>query len=158
MLPTEAQWEYAARAGTTTPWWTGQLRESLIDAANLADQAAQRAGAVWPAIADWPDLDDGYWSHAPVDTLRANPWGLHHVHGNVHEWCRDWITFYEKAPAPDDGLRDGDASTTTGRTIRGGSHVRSADEARVSYRLGTSPTARTADNGVRAARRVWPAR
>ena len=86
-LPSEAQWEYGTRGGTTTAWWTGRARESLVGAVNLAGQSAARAGAPWQEIKDWPELDDGFAVHAPVDAFRPNPLGLHDVHGNLWEWC-----------------------------------------------------------------------
>ena len=52
-------------------------------------RTARRAGAPWPAIHDWPDLDDGYSAHAPVNAYRPNAFGIHNVHGNVYEWCLD---------------------------------------------------------------------
>src|SRR5262249_43552536 len=77
-LPTEAQWEYGARAGTDTPWWTGSERTSLQGAANLADQFCKtHSGAAGWSYEEW--LDDGYTSHAPVGTYRANSFGLHDV-------------------------------------------------------------------------------
>jgi formylglycine-generating enzyme required for sulfatase activity len=89
-LPTEAQWEFAARARTTTPWWTGAQRDSLRGAANLADVRGSAAGfGSAQEAADWSDLDDGYAVHAPVGSFRPNAYGLHDVCGNVAEWCRD---------------------------------------------------------------------
>jgi formylglycine-generating enzyme required for sulfatase activity len=150
-LPTEAQWEYAARAGTTTPWSTGAKRDSLEGAANLADQAAQRAGANWPGIEDWPELDDGYSVDAPVDALRPNHFGLHHVHGNVWEWCRDMY-----APTYDDELEGGEGERTGGderwRICRGGGFVQNATYARSAYRSNTPPEQRSHHLGVRPAR------
>jgi formylglycine-generating enzyme required for sulfatase activity len=89
-LPSEAQWEFAARAGTHTPWWTGIERATLEGAANIADRRrsleTRSSGA---ESKDWPELDDGYALHAPVGSFRANPFGLFDVCGNVSEWCHD---------------------------------------------------------------------
>ncbi len=129
-LPTEAQWEYAARAGTSTPWWTGADPLSLQGAANLADQAVVRAGGEWPQIER--ALDDGYFRHAPVTALRANPFGLHHVLGNVWEWCRDDFGGYELPARPGDGLR---MLPAPGLPVgRGGGYVNNAAYARASLR------------------------
>jgi formylglycine-generating enzyme required for sulfatase activity/serine/threonine protein kinase len=153
VLPTEAQWEYAARAGTTTPWSTGAKRDSLEGAANLADQAAQRAGANWPGIADWPELDDGFSADAPVDALRPNPFGLHNVHGNVWEWCRDLY-----APNYEDALEGGEGERTSGddrwRVNRGGGFLQSAAYARSAYRSNSAPNFSINHLGVRPARRL----
>lgn len=82
-LPTEAEWEYACRAGTTTPFSFG---------------------------ADWKDLNKSGWSRSnavgrsgAVGLLRANPFGLYDMHGNVWEWCHDWHdkNWYERSPADD---------------------------------------------------------
>jgi formylglycine-generating enzyme required for sulfatase activity/serine/threonine protein kinase len=129
-LPTEAQWEYAARAGTNTPWWTGADPVSLQGAANLADQAVVRAGGEWPQIER--ALDDGHFRHAPVTALRANPFGLHHVLGNVWEWCRDDFGGYELPARPGDGLR---MLPAPGLPVgRGGGYVNNAAYARASLR------------------------
>jgi formylglycine-generating enzyme required for sulfatase activity len=151
-LPTEAQWEYGCRAGTTTPWWSGAVRESLRGVANLADQTAKRAGVNWRDIEDWPDLDDGFAAHAPVDALRPNGFGLHHVHGNVWEWCAD---AYGDASAPHrggDGLRQVSAATAASRVDRGGCFNSAARDARAAYRFREAPTSRYYGLGARPAR------
>jgi formylglycine-generating enzyme required for sulfatase activity len=132
-IPTEAQWEYAARGGTDTPWWTGADRESLRGAANLADQAAARAHAPWPDVQDWPDLDDGWVSHAPVGTFAANPFGLHDVCGNVMEWCRDPYGPYTVPVEPGTGLRK--APDRGVFVQRGGAFNAKAALCRSSFRL-----------------------
>ncbi|MCA8968380.1 MAG: protein kinase [Planctomycetes bacterium] len=91
-LPTEAQWEYAARAGTSTPWWSGRSVDDLVlsnghAAANIADACAEETGAAPSDICI--DERDGWPLAARVDALRPNRFGLHHVLGNVWEWCRD---------------------------------------------------------------------
>lgn len=73
-LPTEAEWEYGCRAGTTTPWWFG-------DNAALLDEFA------------WYErntLDAGLNYAQAVGTKRPNPWGLYDMYGNVAEWCQNW--------------------------------------------------------------------
>jgi serine/threonine protein kinase/formylglycine-generating enzyme required for sulfatase activity len=135
-FPTEAEWEYGCRAGTPWPWWTGQTRDSLRGAANLADRTLAKHLTL-PSIEDWPDLEDGFPGTAPVDALKANPWGLHHVHGNVWEWCKNFS-----------GAGDFHA-------YRGGCWLRSARAARAAYCPGHPPVRPWQDAvGVRPSRLI----
>jgi serine/threonine protein kinase/formylglycine-generating enzyme required for sulfatase activity len=155
-LPSEAQWEYGARAGTATSWWTGEARESLMTrhAANLADQAAARAGAGFTGIADWPELDDGYAAHAPIGTFAANAFGLHEVAGNVSEWCQDAYegNFYSRSPRLDPLAPPQGAGLLV---HRGGSLMNSATYVRSACRANGSPSD-AANLGVRPARNLRP--
>jgi serine/threonine protein kinase/formylglycine-generating enzyme required for sulfatase activity len=129
-LPTEAQWEYACRAGSTTPWWTGDEPGSLLDAANLRDA---KAVARKPEYGEGEPFHDGYAAIAPVGTFRANAFGLFDMHGNVAEWCRDWFGFYEGPWRAGDGLRLIDG-WQLGRVVRGGSYVDRAESVRSARR------------------------
>lgn len=88
-LPSEAQWEYACRAGSQTRFWYGDDLdyEQLHLYANYCDQKC-------PNIWRNPDANDGYEHTAPVGTYLPNPWGLYDMHGNVLELCRDWYGNY----------------------------------------------------------------
>ncbi len=111
--PTEAQWEYACRAGTMTAFSTGELPISLAGFANIFDQASvdERGLELLREMTfpkNVPGFSDGFDRHCPVGSFLPNPWGLHDVHGNVSEWCRDVYVHrgYKTVPArPGDGLR-----------------------------------------------------
>ena len=103
-LPTEAQWEYACRAGTTTRWYSGDDEAGLVDVA-------------------WFDNNSGAQTH-PVGQKAPNSWRLYDMHGNVSQWCQDW---YEKDYYAD-SVTDGPVGPSSGgyRVPRGGSFAMQA--------------------------------
>jgi len=148
LLPTEAQWEYGARGGTTTPRWTGTGTDGLAKAANLADAfARQNSGPGGWRYESW---NDGYTVHAPVGSYAANPMGLHDVLGNVWEWCRDWYGPYDWKPRAGDGLRSPLGARS--RMYRGGSFNYDAAGARSTFRGDGAPDSRIYNIGVRPSR------
>ncbi|MCL1991862.1 MAG: formylglycine-generating enzyme family protein, partial [Spirochaetes bacterium] len=119
-LPTEAQWEYAARAGTVTAFSNG--------AANWKDEAS---------IKDigWFTFNSGEMTHE-VGLKQPNPWGLHDMHGNVLEWCWDW--YNDKYPSQAQTDPAG-ASSGSFRVFRGGCWNDSAQDSRSAFRGGYFP-------------------
>ncbi len=91
-LPTQAEWEYACRAGTNTRYWTGNRVDDLVTAANVPD-LSRGASAAYPV--DRINRNDGFAGLAPVGSFRPNPFGLYDVHGNVWEWCDDGYWRYD---------------------------------------------------------------
>jgi formylglycine-generating enzyme required for sulfatase activity len=148
VLPTEAQWEYAARAGTRTPWWCGDDKGELQKFANVADHSFAANGGT-NAFEDW---DDGYATHTQVGNFPANRFGLHGVIGNVWEWCRDGKVSYTVPVQPGDGLRI--ALDPKTRVVRGGSFAFNAANARSAFRNEQAPTGRIGNIGVRPARAI----
>jgi formylglycine-generating enzyme required for sulfatase activity len=131
-LPTEAEWEYACRAGTTTKWCFGDDESSLPDYAWYLDNANRQ-------------------THT-VGQKKSNGWGLYDMHGNVWEWCADWFDgqYYPRSPSddpagPDRGLR---------RVYRGGSSSNDASNCRASCRYWLDPGIRNVNLGFRLARTV----
>jgi formylglycine-generating enzyme required for sulfatase activity len=151
-LPTEAQWEFACRAGTATPWSCGDARTSLHGHANVYDETGARLQPNWGGPELSETFDDGYLNIAPVGRFAPNPWGLFDMHGNVWEWCRDWYGRYDLGVQDGDGLRLVD--TATYRVYRGGSFAFPAFNARCAIRTRGAPSYRNGDVGVRAARAV----
>jgi formylglycine-generating enzyme required for sulfatase activity/serine/threonine protein kinase len=153
-LPSEAQWEYGARGGTATSWWTGSEKESLQGAANLFDRYAKTHGLEgWPGGEEW--LDDGNTGHARVGSYRANAFGLHDVTGNVWEWCRDAYdaAFYARGPRRDPVA---DPAGAKFRMIRGGSYRDGVLSGRAGFRSYDAPERNSNTLGLRPARPVTP--
>lgn len=148
-LPTEAQWEYACRAGTSTPFFCD--KKDVKHYANLADAKARRMNAEWAAFEDW---DDGYVLTSPVGSLRANPWGFFDIIGNVVEWCEDGLGSYKWPVLPGDGLRPELAKVDP--VVRGGSNIHRATFCRSSMRTPSARTSAQSHVGLRAARSLQP--
>ncbi|HUU27996.1 MAG TPA: SUMF1/EgtB/PvdO family nonheme iron enzyme [archaeon] len=117
-LPTEAEWEYACRAGTSTEYYTGNTESDL-----------DRAG--------WYDYNSGNTTHAVGGKL-ANAFGLYDMHGNVWEWCNDWYGSYS---SENENNPQGPSSGST-RVIRGGSRSYDAYLCRSAFRTDYDPADR----------------
>ncbi len=101
-LPTEAEWEYACRAGTTTRFHTGDDPKSLAGAANVFDASAAPLWQRWASQA--APFDDGQPFTSPVGRYAPNAWGLHDMHGNAWEWTSDYhgdTTYADPSPRVD---------------------------------------------------------
>ena len=136
-LPSEAEWEYACRAGTQTRWSFGD------DASQLGDYA-------WYSANAGGDVGKGYAQ--PVGTKRPNAWGLYDMHGNVWEWVQDWYgrDYYNSSPRVDP--LGPSSSSYSARVRRGGPFDRFVEYLRSAQRRPASPDYRDAGIGVRLVR------
>jgi sulfatase modifying factor 1 len=148
-LLTEAEWEYAARAGTTTARFWGNDANIACTYANGADHttATQVPGASrWDAV----QCNDRYAYTAPVGSYRANAFGLHDMIGNAAEWTQDcWNGDYRGAPTDGSAGLAGDCSL---RMVRGGSWEDAPTGLRAAYRVGSPTVIRVYTRGFRVAR------
>ncbi len=137
-LPTEAEWEYACRAGTTTDYYSGDDPKTLAGAANVRGTPGYERRTV------------------PVGTFKPNAFGLYDMHGNAYQWCADWYDsdYYKTSPKDDPICKNPAEWAKAGnyRSIRGGSWASTSREA-TSYQRGFfSQDTRYAINGFRLAR------
>lgn len=143
-LPTEAEGEYAARAGTKTRYWWGNGSPGSRRVENIAGEAAKN-----PLKTIMTGYDDGSVRTAPVGSYEANPWGLHDISGNVAEWTADWYRsdYYVKSPEHNPK----GPSSGQYRVLRGGSWGNGPDSVRSATRSREAPTDRYDVIGFRCA-------
>ena len=132
-LPTEAEWEYACRAGTTTEFWNGNGEANL-----------KKIG--------WFGGNSGSQTHVVGEKRSPNPWGLHDIHGNVWEWCQDIYTdILSKDSQIDPVVTSGSIGA---RVLRGGSWSYDPTDCLAAYRSGYAPAHRVTYGGFRVCFRL----
>ncbi len=132
-LPSEAEWEYACRAGTTTRYYFGDDESKL-------------------GVYAWYDEDWNSGSTHPVGQKKPNPWGLYDMHGNVFEWCQDrWHDNYNGAPSDGNAWESGSGSL---RVSRGGGWYGIAGYCRSANRCSGVPVIRSYSFGFRVLRKL----
>jgi len=149
-LPSEAEFEYALRAGTTSRYWWGDGTPSgkVENLTGSGDRSP--SGRRWSNA--FQGYRDGYWGPAPVMSFAPNAFGLYDIDGNVSEWVQDcWHDSYLRAP------RDGGAWVNPGcgsRVVRGGSWGSSPEQVRSAYRQGVDASVRSGRVGFRVLREL----
>lgn len=147
-LPSESEWEYAARAGSPLPRPWNTNVEGACKSANVADQAAAQQYPGWKVH----PCSDGYVYTAPVGSFQPNAFGLHDMLGNVFEWVQDcWHADYRGAPADGSAWLNGDCSQ---RDMRGGSWFTTPSRVTTSARNRFEETYRSNSVGFRLVREI----
>ncbi len=145
-LPTEAEWEYAARAGTATARYWGNNSDIACGYANVADET-QAGSAKWPQA---HHCEEGYFFSAPVRALRANKFGLHDMLGNIWEWtCSKYEENYTGAEEVCADIKPGSEVLIS---IRGGGWNADAPRVRAAHRNWGVAWSRQANQGFRLVR------
>ena len=134
-LPTEAEWEFAYRAATSTAFYNGGITSCTGKDANL-----DKIG--------WYCENSSGTTH-PVGQMTANAWGLYDMAGNVWEWCHDWYGSY-----PSSAVTDPVGTSGSSRVFRGGGWSTYADRARAAFRYSFGPGGRSTSLGFRLVRSV----
>ena len=148
-LPTEAQWEYACRAGTTTAYPWGDNSDDGKGWANCADQSLQKKLPNAPASWTYFNWDDGYLFTSPVGSFKPNAFGLYDMIGNAWQWCQDPYGPYDKAAVTDPtGPITGSTPTQT-YVQRGGSWIGGPGVCRSANRHWRNPDGRYDGIGFR---------
>jgi len=149
-LPTEAEWEYAARCGGKGYKYSWGNGDPVVKkGGNIVDETLKRHFTDWPI---WSGYDDGYVFTAPVGSFDPNDFGLFDMTGNVWEWCADWYdeNYYASS------LRQNPKGPASGtkRVLRGGSWDGNPNVLRCSLRVGNVPMVRSSIIGFRCAQDV----
>jgi formylglycine-generating enzyme required for sulfatase activity len=147
-LPSEAEWEYACRAGSQTAYHFGDGPEELVRYANVADGTAKKKFPKLETIT----AEDGYVFTAPVGSFRPNGFGLFDMHGNVWQWCQDWYGAYKRLAAKDPLMVD--RGLYGARVLRGGAWIERAGFCRAAFRHWSAPACRDSSLGFRVAFRL----
>ena len=147
-LPTEAEWEYAARAGSEKAFWSSEGAADLQDVAGYYNLCVQDRFLDGTSIRlselSWYCTSSGNTAHE-VGLLEPNGLGLYDMHGNVWEWCHDSYDLYDALPQLDPVQESGGNTFV----IRGGSYTTEPRKVRSAYRGGRAPDERFSDVGMR---------
>jgi len=149
VLPTEAQWEYACRAGTKTAYPWGEDPDGGKGWINGVDQSYKKKLPNDPIHLTFFNWDDGYVFTSPVASFKANAFGLYDMNGNAAQWCQDLYWYYDKGSATDP---TGPNSVIADfRVVRGGCWHSGPEDCRSGSRLMYTPDENNANCGFRVA-------